>query len=125
LLRRRSRHRRRGVKVDLHGFTIGGSKTPGSGIRNDGYAGLQVVGVGWHAAIQGSRSVLVSHGANPSISDRMLGDLRRPLDEGGDGPRQRPRLLRGRPGLDTCPACAGRHPPVDSDRALVPTTGPS
>jgi hypothetical protein len=59
-----------GVKVDLHGFTIGGSKTAGSaGIRDQGYAGLQVVGGGLHATIQDFEvGVLVSHGATPSIS---------------------------------------------------------
>ena len=58
------------VKVDLHGFTIGGSKTPGSaGIRNVGFAGLQVVGGGRFAAIQEFEvGVLVAHGARPSIS---------------------------------------------------------
>lgn len=116
-----------GVKVDLHGFTIGGSKTPGSaGIRNKGYAGLQVVGGGPHAAIQEFEvGVLVSHGANPSISAIAT----RSVTYGVRLDSARGATVRGNdlgffevgPALDTCstdtaPAAILL---VDSDRALV------
>jgi len=116
-----------GVKVDLHGFTIGGSKTPGSaGIRNEGYAGLQVVGGGPFATIQEFEvGVLVSHGANPSISAIAT----RSVTYGVRLDNARGATIRGNdlgffemgPALDTCsPATApAAILLIDSDRALV------
>jgi len=116
-----------GVKVDLHGFTIGGSKTPGSaGIRNEGHAGLQVVGGGPFATIQDFEvGVLVAHGAQPSVSAIATRSVTYGVRlEGANGA-----TIRGNdlgffevgPALDTCstdtaPAAILL---VDSDRALV------
>ena len=116
-----------GVKVDLHGFTIGGSKTPGSaGIRNEGYAGLQVVGGRRFAAIQEFEvGVLVSHGAYPSISAITT----RSVTYGVRLESARGATVRGNdlgffevgPALDTCSTATAPAAIllVDSDRALV------
>jgi parallel beta-helix repeat protein len=116
-----------GVKVDLHGFTIGGSKTAGSaGIRDQGYAGLQVVGGGLHATIQDFEvGVLVSHGATPSISAIAT----RSVTYGVRLDSARGATIRGNdvgffevgPALDTCSTATAPAAIllVDSDRALV------
>jgi len=116
-----------GVKVDLHGFTIGGSKTPGSaGIRNEGYAGLQVVGGGPFATVQDFEvGVLVAHGARPSVSDIATRSVTYGVRlDGSNGATVRSSDLgffEVGPALDTCSTATAPAAVllVDSDRALV------
>src|SRR5262245_6646760 len=116
-----------GIKVDLHGFTIGGSKTPGStGIRNEGYAGLQVVGGGPFATIQDFEvGVRVGHGARPSVSNIATRSVTYGVRlDGSNGATVRGSDLgffEAGPALDTCSTATAPAAIllVDSDRALV------